>query len=103
MLENPSGFVPRGCEALGDIESAERGHPFDQGSFDAAHAGQFELRLRSVARQLDAAFEQANPGPGTPDLSSKNRNSVKRQEPLKLLSGALFLVHCPCMKMACVL
>jgi hypothetical protein len=51
-----------------------------------------------------AAFEQAKPRPGTPeDLPPKTETRVRRQEPLKLLSGVLFLVHCPCMKMACVL
>ena len=56
MLQYPSGLVFGGSEAIGDIEHPECGHSFDQGSSDAPHPGEFELRLCGVAGPLDFDF-----------------------------------------------
>jgi hypothetical protein len=55
-LHDPSDLILGGLEEFRDIESSKCGHAFDQGGFDAPHAGKFELRLCGVAGELDFEF-----------------------------------------------
>jgi hypothetical protein len=58
MLQDPGGLVLWRSVAIGHIAPAKRSRAVDQRYFHAAHAGQFKLRLRGVARQLACDYRR---------------------------------------------